>query len=93
MSRGPLSPQWRWVTILGALTVVGLAAALFGDGGPMWWLSWLTIAAPLAVAARYVWGRGDREPHTLVSPATATRATSDPLSARPQTPERPWPSP
>ncbi len=57
MSRGPLSPQWRWVTILCALTVVGLAAALFGEGGPMWWLSWLTIAAPLAVAARYVWGR------------------------------------
>lgn len=93
MSRGPFSPQWRWVTVLGALTVVGLAAALFGDGGLMWWLSWLAIGAPLAVAACHVWGRDVRKPRTPPMPSTATPALSEPLCARPDPQERPWPSP
>lgn len=57
MRRGPLSPQWRWPTLLAILTVIGLAAALFGEGGPLWLLSWLALGAPLAVAARYAWSR------------------------------------
>jgi len=39
---------FRWPLWLGVLTVVGLASALFGDGG---WdaLSWVALAIPLGV--------------------------------------------
>lgn len=39
---------FRWPLLLGALTFVGLASALFGDNG---WdaLSWAALAIPLAV--------------------------------------------
>src|SRR5262249_8082954 len=39
---------FRWPLCLGALTAIGLASALFGDGG---WdtLSWVAMAVPLAV--------------------------------------------
>lgn len=38
---------------LAALTVIGLAAALLGDG---FWdgVSWITLAAPIAVTAWYI---------------------------------------
>ena len=41
---------FRWPLLLGALTAIGLASALLGDGG---WdaLSWAVMAAPLAVLA------------------------------------------
>jgi hypothetical protein len=39
---------WRVPTILAALTVFGLMAALL-DTGPWHWASWLTMALPLTV--------------------------------------------
>ena len=57
MIRSMFSPQWRWLVILGLLTAIGLAAALFGEGGPAWAASWLALGAPLAVAGWCIWGR------------------------------------
>lgn len=48
--------QWRWPLALGALTLVGLAVALLGEGGLWWALAWLALGVPLAVAARWTWG-------------------------------------
>ncbi|MBS0541169.1 MAG: hypothetical protein JSR47_20570 [Proteobacteria bacterium] len=42
---------WRWPLTLAALTMIGLFSALLGEGGFWWGLSWLTLAAPLAVIA------------------------------------------
>jgi hypothetical protein len=44
---------WRFPIVLGLLTALGLAAALFGDG-PWDAASALALAAPLAVAAWHV---------------------------------------
>lgn len=60
MMRTLFSPQWRWPVILGLLTAIGLAAALFGEGGPLWIASWAALLAPLAIAARQIWGRQPR---------------------------------
>lgn len=40
---------WTWPLVLGALTLVGLLAALLGDGA---WdaVSWLALGAPVAAA-------------------------------------------
>ena len=50
---------FRWPLLLGALTAIGLASALFGDSG---WdaLSWAVLAVPLAVLG---W-KALRQPHT-----------------------------
>ena len=49
--RQTVSDIFRWPLWLGALMAVGMASALFGDGG---WdvLSWLAMAIPIAVIAR-----------------------------------------
>lgn len=47
MKRGP----WLWPMVLAASTVVGLIAALLGEGGAWWVVSWIGVAAPLLVAA------------------------------------------
>lgn len=47
---------WRWPLVLAAVTVFGLLAALLGDHGAWRILSWLSLAAPLAVIVRCVWG-------------------------------------
>lgn len=47
MKRGP----WLWPMVLAAATVVGLIAALLGEGGAWWVASWIGVAAPLLVAA------------------------------------------
>ena len=45
---------WGAPVVLGALTIFGLLAALLGLG--VWhWLSWLSLALPLAVIARHLW--------------------------------------
>jgi hypothetical protein len=48
--RQTIGDIFRWPLLLGALTAIGLASALFGDGG---WdaLSWTVMAVPLAVLA------------------------------------------
>jgi hypothetical protein len=52
------SVDWRAPIVLGVLTASGLLSALVSDGiGDAW--SWFALAAPLAVAARCVWRRGD----------------------------------
>ncbi|MDB5488978.1 MAG: hypothetical protein JWQ58_2693 [Reyranella sp.] len=47
-------PVWRWPLILGVTTLFGLGAALLGEGGLWWWLSWIALAMPLAVIAFFV---------------------------------------
>lgn len=46
--RQTIGDIFRWPLLLGALTALGLASALFDDGG---WdaLSWIALAIPLAV--------------------------------------------
>lgn len=43
--------QWKWPIVLGVVTVLGLLAALIGDGGRWRALSWLLLAVPLSVIA------------------------------------------
>lgn len=45
-----LSPRvWRWPTVIGMASLVGLVSALLGDG--IWdVLSWVTLSVPLAIA-------------------------------------------
>lgn len=42
---------WRWPLLLAALSLFGLLSALLGEGGVWWVLSWIALAAPLAVIA------------------------------------------
>lgn len=44
---------WRWPVAVAALTLFGLLAALLGQGGVWWVLSWIALAAPLLLIARY----------------------------------------
>ena len=46
--------QWLWPIVLAVVTVCGLLAALVGEGGIWWALSWLMLAVPLLVIVRYV---------------------------------------
>ncbi|MBK5957655.1 hypothetical protein CCR97_05450 [Rhodoplanes elegans] len=41
--------QWRWPVALAASTMVGLLAALVGEGGVWWAVSWTALAIPLLV--------------------------------------------
>jgi hypothetical protein len=41
--------QWLWPIALSLVTVFGLLAALTGEGGIWWALSWLMLAVPLLV--------------------------------------------
>ncbi|GAB3330736.1 hypothetical protein GCM10027299_35880 [Larkinella ripae] len=45
---------WSVPLVLGGLSLIGLIAALVGDGF-MDLLSWLTLGIPLAVIARFVY--------------------------------------
>ncbi|MBR0843061.1 hypothetical protein JQ607_22890 [Bradyrhizobium liaoningense] len=42
---------WRWPALLAVLSIVGLLSALLGQTGLWLPLSWIALAAPLAVAA------------------------------------------
>lgn len=44
--------QWLWPIVLAVVTVFGLLAALIGEGGVWWALSWLALAVPLLVIAK-----------------------------------------
>ncbi len=45
---------WRIPAALAVLSVIGLAAAILGDGG--WdWLCWATLSVPLVVCATKLW--------------------------------------
>ena len=44
-----LSTVWRWPLLLAAATLFGLGAALLGEGGLWWGLSWTALAVPIAV--------------------------------------------
>jgi len=57
--RQTIGDIFRWPLLLGGLTAIGLASALFGDGG---WdaLSWTMMAVPLAVLAWKASGRAAR---------------------------------
>ncbi|OYU90055.1 MAG: hypothetical protein CFE29_13665 [Bradyrhizobiaceae bacterium PARB1] len=43
--------QWLWPIALAVATIAGLVAALIGESGLWWALSWLMLAVPLAVMA------------------------------------------
>jgi hypothetical protein len=45
--------QWGWPIALAVLTCAGLLFALIGEGGIWWPLSWIALAMPLAVIARF----------------------------------------
>ena len=45
------SAVWRWPLLLAAATLLGLGAALLGEGGVWWGLSWTALVFPLAVMA------------------------------------------
>lgn len=45
--------QWLWPIVLAIVTIFGLLSALLGEGGVWWWLSWVALATPLVVIARY----------------------------------------
>lgn len=46
--------QWGWPIALALLTIFGLFSALLGEGRLWWWLSWVALAIPLLVIARYI---------------------------------------
>ncbi|MBP2314230.1 hypothetical protein [Azospirillum soli] len=49
-----MNSVWRIPVILGALSLVGLSAAILGDG--FWhWICWITLSIPLAVCAVKLW--------------------------------------
>lgn len=45
--------QWLWPIVLAVVTIFGLLAALIGEGGIWWALSWLMLAVPLLVIVYY----------------------------------------
>jgi hypothetical protein len=55
--RQTIGDIFRWPLLLGVLTAIGLASALFGDGS---WdaLSWIVLAIPLAVLGWKVAAKG-----------------------------------
>ncbi len=46
--------QWLWPIALAVVTIAGLIAALIGESGFWWALSWLMLAMPLAVMAYHL---------------------------------------
>jgi len=45
---------WGMQLLLGALSLGGLAAGIFGDG--IWdWLCWIGLGVPVIVVIRHVW--------------------------------------
>jgi hypothetical protein len=51
MTRNSAAMIWRWPLALAVLTCLGLAAALLGEGGVWWGLSWIALTIPLVVIA------------------------------------------
>ncbi len=54
MTRRSFGRIWRWPIVLAVLTAFGLLAALLGQGGVWWALSWIALAIPLIVIAACV---------------------------------------
>ena len=54
-ARHSLRQIWRWPALLAFLTIFGLVAALIGQTQFWWALSWIALAAPLAVI---IWSVG-----------------------------------
>jgi hypothetical protein len=52
--RGFAGPIWTVPLILAALTLFGLLAALLGQHGIWWVLSWIALTIPLLVIVRCV---------------------------------------
>ncbi|WP_398472496.1 hypothetical protein [Tardiphaga sp.] len=44
--------QWLWPIVLAVATVFGLLAALVGENGIWWALSWMMLATPLLVIVK-----------------------------------------
>lgn len=59
---------WRAPVVLGVATAVGLVAALLSDGGLGDVLSWLALAAPVAIVMWYVPRRKQRGQETGSEP-------------------------
>lgn len=55
-SRGAFA-FWGWPIGLGLLTLIGLVAALFSDGGVGDWLAAVCLAVPVLVGAWHGWPR------------------------------------
>lgn len=50
---------WGWPAVLGATTLAGLLAALLGEGGAWWAVSWIALSLPL-LAIVVAWRRSLR---------------------------------
>jgi hypothetical protein len=57
MSRRLLREVWQWPVLLAVMIICGLLSALLGQGGIWWTLSWIALAAPLAVIAVCIYWR------------------------------------
>jgi dolichyl-phosphate-mannose--protein O-mannosyl transferase len=53
-ARRGASRIWRWPIVLAALILFGLFAALLGQGGVWWPLSWIALGIPLIVIAALI---------------------------------------
>jgi hypothetical protein len=53
---GPLE-IWRWPFALAILISFGLTAALLGQGGFWWAMSWIALAVPLVVVGACIYRR------------------------------------
>jgi hypothetical protein len=56
-SRGSFVTIWGWPLVLASSSVFGLFAALLGQGGFWWPLSWAALTAPLVAIAYCVYRR------------------------------------
>ena len=49
-----MNGTWGWPLLLAAITLVGLASGILGDG--IWdYISWVALSIPLLVVANKVW--------------------------------------
>jgi len=65
---------WLWPAAIAVLTVFGLLSALLGQSAVWWVLSWIALAAPLAVIVWFVVkGQLPRPDKTRADPVQATR--------------------
>jgi hypothetical protein len=53
--------QWGWPLTLAVLSLFGLLAALLGQGGIWWVLSWVALASPLVAIVVHLHRPGKNE--------------------------------
>lgn len=64
---------WLWPVVIAALSVIGLVAGLVSEGAGDW-LSWLALAAPVAIGAHGLSRCTARSPARALTAAAPRRA-------------------